>query len=1181
MLSYKKKMPRWIVLFLLLCFSALLHSAYINKIEVQVTQPDGTVLDLYASGDEYHNWLHDEDNFTIIAEKQTGFYCYAVKSGEGVVAGPLVVGTGDPREHGLTPGINISEASYKQIRQTRFYMPEERDAPTTGTINNIVIYIRFSDETEFGEPISTYNGWFNSNANSQKNYFLEASYGLLTVNTTFYPLPVNNYVVSWQDSNPRAYYQPYDAVTNPTGYSGDTQRRNREFTLLQNATNGVSSQIPSDLVIDSDGDGRVDNVVYIVRGAAGAWSSLLWPHRWAIYDRYVYINGKRVYDFNFQLQTFLASRSVGVICHEFFHTLGAPDLYHYTDNGISPAGTWDLMNSDTNPPQHMTAFMKYKYGDWISSIPTISADQVYTLNPLTSSTGQCYRINSQNPSQYYVVEFRKKTGTFESSIPGSGLLVYRIDTSAGNGNAQGPPDELYIYRPGGTTTVNGTPTSAHFSSETGRISINSTTNPSPFLQDGSPGNLYLCEIGSSAGSTISFRKGIPNIDFFPNPYQQSFDATTFPPNGWQSQIENGSYAFTRVTSGNYPFCLPFGLGMTRYYSYIAPAGSSALLVTPRIICSDPVGYGYQISFYMYRDSGQGAAPDKIEVYMNSTPDLAGSPVQLGTIHRSSLMEPVVASNGWYRYSFALPFDAAGDYYAILRAISGHGYNMFLDSVEIARVPLTAMNPVPVNEVNRIPIPQNLSWQSGGGNPSGYKLYLGTNNPPSNLLNGLNLGNVLSYEISPGLLSNTTYYWKIEPFNEGGAANDCSIWSFNTIPYTDLMATYLTGTGYVLDGGTLEYQLSVQNNGALTLNSYTVKLMSAEGRDELASLQVNTPLEMDATAVHTLSWTPSATGEYSIYGEVVAGGDENPSNNITANQTAYAYPVTHFIPAVGDMWTASLSHNMPFNFYWKNSVSETIYLASELQMTAGSVIGIVYINSFVEDLVSKPVKIWLKNTTESSLTTSWLPFAGYTLVFDGVVDFPAGVNEVFIPFESPFIYTGDNLAVRCNRPMDTFYFSINNKFYYNESTVFPSRSRYLYSDDITYDPTAPSALGTLSSNIPVTLFIVENAAPLVLPAPEVSISFSGGSLELNWNQHPGYFGYHIYASDNPFEWSETPTATVYEPSFTVTDAVRKFFKVVAFNYDYAFRHFRQTLSERFRPLSSVIRQPSEPSSANKD
>ncbi|MDD3236186.1 MAG: M6 family metalloprotease domain-containing protein, partial [Candidatus Cloacimonetes bacterium] len=514
-------------------FNTTLFAAFLRDMPATITQPDGTVIECLASGDEYHNWLHDKDNYTIIQSPKNGYYCYAEKSGEEVIAGPLVVGKDLPQSRGLMPGINISEAAYKAMRNTKFYMPPSRNAPTTGTINNLVIYIRFSDETEFGDNISLYDGWFNSDTNSQKNYYLEASYNQLTVNTTFYPSHPNNLVVSWQDtSHPRAYYQPYNAASNPTGYNGDTERRNREFTLLKNACTAVNSQIPIDLNIDSDNDGRVDNVVFIIRGAAGAWSSLLWPHRWSIYDQTATLRGKRVYDFNLQLQSHLASSGVGVICHEFFHTLGAPDLYHYTSNGISPAGTWDIMESDQNPPQHMGAYMKWKYGKWIPSITTISADGQYSILPLTSSAGNCYRINSNNANQYYIVEFRKKTGTFESSIPGSGLLVYRIDTSCGNGNADGPPDEVYIYRPGGTTTVNGTVNSANYSSEVGRTRINSNTNPTPFLQDGSAGNLSLYNIGSSAGSTISFNKGIPpivTIDFATNPYVESFNDALFPP----------------------------------------------------------------------------------------------------------------------------------------------------------------------------------------------------------------------------------------------------------------------------------------------------------------------------------------------------------------------------------------------------------------------------------------------------------------------------------------------------------------------------------------------------------------------------------------------------------------------------------------------------------------------------
>jgi M6 family metalloprotease-like protein len=72
-----------------------------------------------------------------------------------------------------------------------------------------------------------------------------------------------------------------------------------------------------------------------------------------------------------------------------FHSLGAPDLYHYSYDGLQPVYTWDVMETNLNPPQHMGAYMKYKYGEWITSIPVITSSGTYTLNPLTSSANNC------------------------------------------------------------------------------------------------------------------------------------------------------------------------------------------------------------------------------------------------------------------------------------------------------------------------------------------------------------------------------------------------------------------------------------------------------------------------------------------------------------------------------------------------------------------------------------------------------------------------------------------------------------------------------------------------------------------------------------------------------------------------------------------------------------------------
>jgi hypothetical protein len=265
--------------------------------------------------------------------------------------------------------------------------------------------------------------------------------------------------------------------------------------------------VPDSLNLDGDNDGRIDNVCFIVYGSSTAWADLLWPHMWSLYSQTVMIRGKRVYTYNFQLQNSLKSSGVGVLCHEMFHSLGAPDLYHYTSNGISPMNRWDVMDANQNPPQHMCAHMKMKYGTWISAIPVISSPGTYTMKYLLSPTNNAYKImTSYSSIEYYVVEFRRKLSTFESMIPGDGMIVIRINSTR-NGNANGPPDEVYAYRPNGTLTSNGNPNQANYCQEVSRTSINNTTNPSPFLLDGTQGGLNIYNIGSYQDSIISFTLG--------------------------------------------------------------------------------------------------------------------------------------------------------------------------------------------------------------------------------------------------------------------------------------------------------------------------------------------------------------------------------------------------------------------------------------------------------------------------------------------------------------------------------------------------------------------------------------------------------------------------------------------------------------------------------------------------
>lgn len=75
----------------------------------------------------------------------------------------------------------------------------------------------------------------------------------------------------------------------------------------------------------------------------------------------------------------------------------------------------------------------------------------------------------------------------------------------------------------------------------------------------------------------------------------------------------------------------------------------------------------------------------------------------------------------------------------------------------------------------------FTWPVASGGVSGYKLYVGSNESASNLINGLDVGDVLTHTSTTiNYLPNTPYFWKVVPYNEFGDAMDCTIWKFTSL-----------------------------------------------------------------------------------------------------------------------------------------------------------------------------------------------------------------------------------------------------------------------------------------------------------------------------------------------------------------------------------------------------------------
>ncbi|MBI4711705.1 MAG: putative Ig domain-containing protein [Planctomycetes bacterium] len=99
---------------------------------------------------------------------------------------------------------------------------------------------------------------------------------------------------------------------------------------------------------------------------------------------------------------------------------------------------------------------------------------------------------------------------------------------------------------------------------------------------------------------------------------------------------------------------------------------------------------------------------------------------------------------------------------------------------VPAAPELATAPNPPNGATNVSISAQLSWSAPCCDPAtyaeSYNVYLGTDNPPSNIINGTNT-TTNTYSLST-LTASTTYYWRLDTKNFT-ATTQGAVWSFQT------------------------------------------------------------------------------------------------------------------------------------------------------------------------------------------------------------------------------------------------------------------------------------------------------------------------------------------------------------------------------------------------------------------
>jgi len=307
-------------------------------------------------------------------------------------------------------------------------MLEQPTQPMTGPLHIKVLLVDFVDRPAI-YPSQRYKDLFFSDGDyptgSLRDFYKEVSCGKMRITGS-----VHN---EWLRMP-----QKYVYYTNGTSGMEGRYPHNAKRMAEDAVNTAIKKGVTFEKKLSKFNDGVVTALIIVHSGRGGEEladeiaGDYIWSHKWELKDKIEV--ARDIYVVNYM--TVPHDCKVGVCCHELGHlAFGWQDFYDpdYGENRNDWAGTgrWDLMaggsyNGSGTRPAHPASLHKVQHG-WVR-VRTVTTSRKIILHPHNAKKGAVVKLISPayKSGQYLLLENRKREG-FDFSLPGAGLLVWKVD----------------------------------------------------------------------------------------------------------------------------------------------------------------------------------------------------------------------------------------------------------------------------------------------------------------------------------------------------------------------------------------------------------------------------------------------------------------------------------------------------------------------------------------------------------------------------------------------------------------------------------------------------------------------------------------------------------------------------------------------------------------------------------